>query len=368
MGRVIRNVWTEAAGSPLRRAAILDPDRVPEGVEVERTEAHAATPWALPAARAHVLAVLRGAVHLPADGLRVGPGAHLYVPLDAGLTVQLEPGTAVVRVSSAWARGTHLSVRDEAFVSACAVEGQSLRWILTPQYLSRRVLLHHDHALLSKGGHPLSWFHTTMFDVAGLPPNDEGESVFKMSYNSRTELNVCYDVTGDARVRMARHPYASRAWGPWERLDGDATYHLDEASDGPEVEREGDKLLRNKHEVLARGGHVSLYCVFDPAPTGVERHRPGEYSDYEPLADVVGRDEYRVHQREIARLDSMVDELSRARARGELERHRGGAAWAVYQAGRAAQRALESGLVATLAAEGKGRDQVVEPWLSRGEL
>lgn len=368
MGRVIRNVWTEVAGTPLRRAAILHPDRVPEGVEVERLEARAVATWAVPEAQAHVLAVLRGAIDLPAEGLRIVPGAHLYVPLDAGLTLQLEPDTALVRVSTAWARGAGLRVRDEAFVSACAVDDQALRWILTPQYLSRRVLLHHDHALLSKGGHPLSWFHTTMFDVAGLPPNDEGESVFKMSYNSRTELNVCYDVTGDARVRMARHPYAGRAWGPWERLDGDATYHLDEAADGAEVEREGERLLRNKHEVVARGGYVSLYCVFDPAPTGVERHRPGEYSDYEPLADVVVRDEYRVHQREIARLDAMIDELSRARARGELHRHRGGAAWGVYQAGRAAQRALEARLVASLAAEGRGRDRVVEPWLSRVEL
>jgi hypothetical protein len=39
-----------------------------------------------------------------------------------------------------------------------------------------------------------------MFDVAGLPKNEEGDSVFKMSYNSRTEFNVCYDVKGKAKV------------------------------------------------------------------------------------------------------------------------------------------------------------------------
>jgi hypothetical protein len=44
-----------------------------------------------------------------------------------------------------------------------------LRWVITPQYLSRRIFLHHDPTLLSKSGHPVSWFHTTMFDVAGLP-------------------------------------------------------------------------------------------------------------------------------------------------------------------------------------------------------
>ena len=46
-----------------------------------------------------------------------------------------------------------------------------------------------------------------MFDVAGLPVNEDREPVFKMSYNSRTEVDVCYDVKGTARVRMAQHPY-----------------------------------------------------------------------------------------------------------------------------------------------------------------
>ena len=79
--------------------------------------------------------------------------------------------------------------------------------LLTLQYLSRRIFLHHDPTLLSKSGNPVSLFHTTMFDVDGLPKNEDGEPVFKMSYNSRTEFNVCYDVKGIARVRMAEHPY-----------------------------------------------------------------------------------------------------------------------------------------------------------------
>src|SRR5204863_9462523 len=98
------------------------------------------------------------------------------------------------------ARGERLLLRDEKFIAACATRSQTLRWTLTPQYLSRRIFLHHAPILLSKSGHPVSWFHTTMFDVAGLPPNQDGEPVFKMSYNSRTEFNVCYDVEGEARV------------------------------------------------------------------------------------------------------------------------------------------------------------------------
>ena len=48
------------------------------------------------------------------------------------------------------------------------------------------------------------------------------------------------------------------------------------------------QYFRNKHEVHIVDGHVTLFCIFDPAPTGIERHRPGEYSDYEPLSQVLG--------------------------------------------------------------------------------
>src|SRR5262249_18756391 len=145
--------------------------------------------------------------------------------------------------SASQARGRNLLLRDETFLAACAAGSQSLRWVLTPQYLSRRVFLHHDPILLSKSGNPVSWFHTTMFDVIGLPNNDEGEPVFKMSYNSRTEFNVIYDVEGEARVRFARHPYrsAGQVWEPWQPIDGDTTYHLNEAAGGPDEECEIDE-------------------------------------------------------------------------------------------------------------------------------
>ncbi len=393
MGNVIRNRWVEDTDAPLVRARIMRGHEVPEGVDVERVRATGAARVPLDPGYGHLLSVIEGAGRAIVDGepLALGAGVHLFVPPETVVPVEVEAGASLVHVATPGARGRRVLLRDEAFVSACAIEGQALRWTLTPQYLSRRVFLHHDPVLLSKSGHPLSWFHTTMFDVAGLPPNADGESVFKMSYNSRTELNVCYDVRGEARVRMADHPYsgtprtgltgtsgavsgAVQSWGAWQALDGDATYHLDEAAGGPHEERLVDpvtgaaRTLRNKHEVYSSDGYVSLYCLFDPAPTGVERHRPGEYSDYEPFEAVAVRDEYRAHQREIARLDAMVDRLSLARARGRLDAERGGEAWDVYQRGREAQRALEAALVAALAAEGLGRDAVVERWRSTLEL
>jgi hypothetical protein len=210
-----------------------------------------------------------------------------------------------------------------------------------------------------------------MFDVAGLPKNEEGESVFKMSYNSRTEFNVCYDVEGRARVRMALHPYreAQQAWGPWLPLDGDSTYHLNEAAGSPEEERRVDaatraaQFFRNKHEVHIVDGHVTLFCLFDPAPTGVERHRPGAYSDYEPLSQVLGTKAYETHKQEIARYDRMVDQLSMAKARDGLDEVQGTAAWELYLKGREAQAAIEGELVRTMATEGGGRQRVVQRWM-----
>ena len=210
-----------------------------------------------------------------------------------------------------------------------------------------------------------------MFDVTGLPCNDEGQPVFKMSYNSRTECNVCYDVRGEARVRMAKHPYdsTSQTWWPWLPLDGDSNYHLNETAGGADEERRTDAVtgevnyLRNKHEVSITGGHVTLCCLFDPAPTGVERHRPGEYSDYVPLPLVIGTDEYRHHRQTISSFDEMVDVLSAAKANGTLDRHRGSWLWKLYEEGREEQVAAEARILGMLSADGIGRRQVIAAWM-----
>jgi hypothetical protein len=377
MEKLIVNDWHRAPNDPFERAVILRATAAPEGLDIERLRFVEAGRFGFATEGGHIASLVTGGAELEVRGqrapLRLASGTHLYLPPGADAGLRAEAGSELVIVSApteAQTRGRELIVRDERFLSACASAAQSLRWILTPQYLSRRIFLHHDKTLLSKSGHPISWFHTTMFDVTGLPKNEDGESVFKMSYNSRTEINVCYEVHGEARVRMALHPYArtGQAWGPWLELSGDTSYHLNEAAKGPEEEWIEDpetgvrRPYRNKHEVRSEG-HVSLFCLFDPAPTGVERHKPGEYSDYEPISEVTSRPEYATLQREISRFDEMIDRLSMARALGELDAHRGSAPWQIYEQGSSAQTAIEQALFAALQGEGTGRDRVIARWL-----
>lgn len=384
MDKLIKNEWRFNAGKSFATVQILQHDMHPEGLDVNRI-------WFMESGRlvpspsvGHLFSVIEGSARLTLSRngplpLYVEKGVHLYLPAGIKAVLQAEAGTELVCVSSAsasQARGKELLVRDETFLAACASESRLLRWTITPQYLSRRIFLRHDPTLLSKSGNPVSWFHTTMFEVAGLPNNEDGEPVFKMSYNSRTEFNVCYAVKGTARVRMAQHPYREKgqAWGPWLPLDGDSTYHLNETAGCPEEECRVDELsgsvqyLRNKHEVYIMDGYVSLFCMFDPAPTGMERHRPGEYSDYEPLSQILGTREHEIYRRETAKYDEMVDRLSLAKAKGELDRLLGTPIWELYLRGLDAQRAIERGLSKALAEQGAGREQVLAPWMQTGAV
>ncbi len=379
MQKIIRNDWRREAGEPFATARILNHEIHPEGLDIDRIRFVEAGSIAPEPGVGKLVSVLRGSGTLRAAGgdrrsYRLEAGIHLYLPPGMETVLEAAPGTELLRVSAAsasQARGERMLLRDETFVAACAVDGQPLRWVITAQYLSRRIFLHHDPILLSKSGNPVSWFRTTMFDVAGLPENEDGEPVFKMSYNSRTECNVCYDVDGAARVRMARHPYAktSQGWGTWFPLDGDSTYHLNEAAGGPDEECVVDeatgtrRAFRNKHEVHIVDGQVTLCCLFDPAPTGIERHQPGSYSDYEPLSQVLGTPEYGTHRANIAKYDEMVDRLSVAKALGTLDDLRGTPQWALYLQGREAQAAAESALARSLAAGGNGRERVVARWM-----
>lgn len=377
--KLIRNNWRRVSGEPFDRAVILSHDIHPEGLNVDRLRFVASGCLGLSPRVGHIISVLHGSGKLQLAGDKrspflLGEGTHLYLPPGSDGVIEAAPGSEFLQVSSvtpAQARGTRMLLRDEKFIAACASGTQSLRWAFTPQYLSRRIFLHHDPVLLSKSGNPVSWFRTTMFDVAGLPPNEDGEPVFKMSYNSRTEFNVCYDVAGVARVRMSRHPYkkSNQLWGPWYSLDSDSTYHLNEAAGSPEEECLIDEVtntaqfFRNKHEVYIADGHVTLFCMFDPAATGIENHRPGEYSDYEPLHKLLGTNSYETHKREIAKFDEMVDSLSLAKALGDLNAFHGTPVRDLYLRGKAAQVAIESEITKALASEGKGRDRVLARWM-----
>jgi hypothetical protein len=362
--QILANRWQKDPEPGLERTRVVSAKESPQGFEVERVRTTQAAVLSISAKIAVLVSVVRGTAVLERAGqkYRLESGVHLYLPFGTESRFELSPGSELVLVSTdnpAQARGKEMLIRDEMFLAACATEAQTLRWTLTPQYLSRRIFLHHDPILVSRTGDPVSWFHTTMFDVSGLPANEEGESVFKMSYNSRTELNVIYDVAGNARVRFALHPYSrtDQQWTPWQTIDSEMSYYLNEpAEDG--------KRERNKHEVFNSGGHVSLLCMFDPAPSGIERHRPGEYSDYEPLADVTARPEHAVYRAAIAEYDAMLDQLSLARAKGELDTLRESESWALYQRGRAAQIALEAILHEELTRSTPGRERVIRRWLS----
>jgi hypothetical protein len=380
MEKIIANDWHRDAGQAYARAVILRHEIHPEGLDVDRVRFVESGSLSLGTSVGHIVSVLDGrgtlrvAANMARAPLALQPGVHVYLPPGAEAVVDGEAGLELLRVSSpsaAQARGARLLVRDERFLVACAAPSQSLRWVLTPQYLSRRVFLHHDPVLLSRSGDPVSWFRTTMFDVAGLPSNQDGEPVFKMSYNSRTEFNVCYQVEGRARVRMARHPYGTQdqTWMPWLTLSSDSTYHLNETAGGDDEERQRDPVsgtvqaFRNKHEVSIVDGFVTLFCLFDPAPAGIERHRPGAYSDYEPLSGILETPTYRNYMRAMADHDEMVDSLSLAAAAGDLATWQGTPLWDRYLEGHAAQMAVEAALAATLRGEGPEREQVLARWM-----
>ncbi len=369
MEKLIRNDWREQGARS--RARILRADLHPEGLNVDRVRFSAPDTLSLDEAQGHILSLVRGAATLQVsqDELHLQSPVHVYIPPGSEASLRTEGPAELVWVYSqdpAQAAGPNLLVRDETFLRASAAPDRPMRWILTPQYLSRRAFLHHDRTLRSKQDQPIAWFHTTMFDVEGLPLNAEREPVFMMGYNYRTEPNVCYDVAGEARVRMALHPYSDTAqtWGPWGTLDSETTYHLNEAKGGPDEERT-PAPLRNKHEVYIRGGYVTLLCMFDPAPTGAEAHRAGAYSDYGPLDHVLGTPRHTEHLEAIRGADAMIDALSLAKAKGQPIT--GGPSWDRFQAGLKAQESLERALLKRLDEAGEGRAKTVRPWCLEAE-
>jgi len=379
MEKIIRNDWQQIRKGTLR-ADILKRSIHVEGLDISRFRFEQPGETELNSSDGHIITVLSGGVLLKVNScekpLNLHPFVHLYIPPDEQAQLKVSANTRIIHISGPedQARGKRLIVRDEQFLRATADNERLFRWILTPQYLSRRVFLYHDRALLSKNGDPVSLFHTTMFDVKGLPSNDDGLPVFKMSYDNQTEVNVCFDVSGEAKVRMAYHPYSdeNQRWGEWQLLDSNTTYYLNEASNGSEVEWHKNPETaeqfsrRNKHEVfISEGGYVSLFCLFDPAPTGTERHLPGKYSSYEHISKIVGTESYERQLEALAPYDEMVDKLSFQKAQVSLDEVKKNPLWQSYQHGLKCQMNLESKLMQQLREDNQGRDGVVLRWLNK---
>lgn len=373
-------------------AHIVEKDIHPEGVDGTKVRISPHAKLELDSLQCHIISVIRGPVYLAltsSDGKLAQPArlcleanVHVYLPPYFGGVLEVSDETDdsngevfLISAPAEQASGQGIIIRDELFLAACVTDDTPLRWILTSQYLSRRVFLHHDKTMLSKNGNPVSLFHTTMFDTRGLPVNDEGDPVFRMSYNSRTEFNCAYDVTAKARVRFALHPYVSdgpngddgQQWSEWKRLGSNRTYSLVEPPGGKEeevFELDGEMhTLRNKHQVYSENGYVSHHCLFDPAPVGIEQHQPGAYSDYEPYERVTARPEYQKFRAEIDRFDRMLNVLSLARANGKLDALKGSNEYSLYESGLAAALRRECELTASLSAD---RLEAVRPWMSYG--
>jgi len=379
MDKIITNKWQEIKKGHFH-ASILKREVHPEGLDVSRFSFEQNGEVELNSSDGHIISILSGQVQLKVKSfnnpLKLDSFVHLYIPPKEDAKLKASAGTQFIHIAgpAEQAKGKRLIVRDEQFLRATADSDRTFRWVLTPQYLSRRVVLYHDKTLVSKSQFPVSWFRTTMFDVNGLPPNDDGLPVFKMQYDNQTEANVCYDVAGDSKVRMALHPYADRGqkWGDWQRVGNDSTYYLNEATNSSEVEwhtnpDNGEKLSsRNKHEVyIPEGGYVTLCCLFDPGPTGNEKHMPGKYSAYQDVKKVIGTEVYQQYLSSLLPFDEMVDKLSLLKAQGLLNGIDKDPLWNCYEEGRKNQLRLESQLMQQLQSERRGRDSVVLKWINK---
>lgn len=365
--KIIADDWREF-GRGIRISGVVDRNSGCEGIDVCRYHAEEGAALDLAADCGHILSVLKGTalLLLGNDGtkLHVSAGTHLYVPPAAAASLQFAEPSFVIHAAAPDDRalGARLLVHNERYLAAT-------RFVLTPQYLSRRAFLHRDHTLVSTNGDRVAWFHTTMFDTLGLPGNSEGKPVFKMSYDHQSEVNVVYDVKDGAAVRFARHPYrepGQQSWSDWQALDGSTTYHLNEASDGPEIERHADpqtgreRVLRNRHEIyIAPGGHVSLCCMFDPGPTGLETHQPGEYSSYAPVSDTIGTTAYRDFLAAVAAADDMVGALSLAEALNGGVPDRSSPQWADYEELLAGAVQAEERVIRE---SGRDREEIMARW------
>jgi len=162
----------------------------------------------------HILSLVEGSGTFvcanPNKRFYVKAPLHIYIPKNFGAQLNLTGKCLVIQVSAPGerARGEKLIIRNEKYARA-------VRYVLTSQYISRRIFLHRDKTLLSIYNQPVSIFRTTMFDATGLPVNFENKPVFKMGYDYQSEPNIVYDVKGNVSVRFAKHPYVAADKQQW---------------------------------------------------------------------------------------------------------------------------------------------------------
>ena len=375
--KFIRNIWLPLPNHPgVEKTDILSAEIHPEGLDLARIRTSDTPSSTIPLnnQQGHILTVISGQaeIYTKSTGLMtLEAGTHTYVPAEHQAEFSIGKDSQIALVTTghpSQAKGKDVLVRNEKYLKAACSGPETSRWKLTEQYLSRRLYLYHDSPVLSKNGDPVAWFHTTMFDSSGLPQNQDGLPVFKMSYNYRTEPNMVYDAP-NAFVRMALHPYVNQQWGPWTPVDGDTTYHVNETATEADQSLEGPK--RNKHEVdIKQGTNVSLLCIFDPAPTGAEEHTPGQYSSYGPLNKVLNTESYRSMRENLLPYDNMVDSLSMLDAQGAsvdaLEKDPN---WEVYKQGENNQHVYELKLMHNLNSQGKKeRMEIVNEWAATAGL
>ncbi len=367
--KIITDRWLDySPGRRVEVSPILSRSQSIEGIDINRFACKANGYLSLANTDGHIFSLLQGAATLKLHGqpqaLSIDAGTHLYIPPGKKAKLSFSKASCAVHAATgeSRARGENLIVHNERFL-------RSTRFVLTPQYLSRRAFLNRDHTLLSRSGDPVAWFHTTMFDTSGLPRNHEGMEVFKMSYDYQSEVNVVYDVKGSARVRFADHPYSAapqQTWSHWSNLDGVTTYCLNESASDSCVEHYTDEKTgrdgcrRNRHEIyIEPGGHVSLCCLFDPGPTGLETHKPGDYSSYGPVAEVLQSKAYAEFLESNAAMDEMVQALSLARAASPDTRLDDTAHWQLYQSAIATALDTEERMVCNAGVE---RKDIIDAW------
>lgn len=335
---------------------IMDKNTDIFGVDTIRVKIPSNKKFKLNNSEGHIITVIYGKgvlkINSISDTLTTEKGSHMFIPLNENAEFESKSEDfelVVLSASKENVTGKKFLIKNNLFLKISTSEDTLLRWITTPQYLSRRVFLHHESTLVSKIGFPVSWNNTTMFDCTGLPLNDVGLPVFRMSYNNNTEINCCYDVPITSKVRYAKHPYKTNTnntdnnnntvkqeWSDWADIDSNTTYSLVETAEQAEIITETleitetkdkdngiskdnnnsstttvTKAHRNKHEIfIPEKSYVSLCCMFDPGITGIEKHIKGQYSDYVPVSETIKTQSYKDYLQILTQVDIMIESLS----------------------------------------------------------